>query len=138
MTGVITLGLLPGQSAEIPGISAARRWNRTELLLEAGVVYTFEVVSFTAWRDNSRETDPNGYSSLARIPFIPLRRHPFAKWMKLIGVAGMSAADYFPIGMKTRRRIRSAGELYCFANDTSFWYKDNEGELTLRVTREAE
>jgi len=135
MSGLITMGLLPGQSMEITGIHAAKRWNRTGLLLECGVRYTFEVLSYDGWRDGSYETDPNGYSKMSLLPLVPLRRHPFAKWMKLIGAEGTRAWHYFAIGMGRTYRARSSGELYCFANDASHRYHDNDGQLVLKVTR---
>ena len=61
MAGLITMGLLPGQSIEIAGIDAARRWNRTGLVIECGVTYRFEVTHVTGWRDGKVETDPDGY-----------------------------------------------------------------------------
>ena len=136
MSGVITLGLLPGQSIEIAGIDAAKRWNRTGLLLDCDVPYRFEVVSFSGWRDGSHESDPNGYFSMRLAPFWFLRRYPFAKWFKLIGAVGTSGWNYFPIGMGCTRKAPSSGELYCFANDASFRYHNNDGQLVLKVTRE--
>lgn len=136
MTGVITLGLLPGQSIEISGIDADNPWNRTGLLLECGVRYRFEVVSCSGWRDGDIETDPDGYSSAKLLPFIWLRRHPFAPWMKLIGSVGTTVTNYFPIGNGCTKVAPASGELYCFANDASFRYKNNDGRLTLKVTRE--
>ncbi len=43
MAGLITMGLLPGQSIEIAGINAAERWNRTGVVIECDVTYRFEV-----------------------------------------------------------------------------------------------
>lgn len=130
------MGLLPGQSIEISGIDAAKRWNRTGLVLECGVRYRFEVTNVSGWRDGKVETDPDGYETLRLLPLLPARRYPFAHWLKLIGAVGTSAWDYFPIGMGCERKTVAAGELYCFANDASFRYHDNDGQLTLRVTRE--
>jgi hypothetical protein len=135
MSGVITLGLLPGQSIEISGIDAAKPWNRTGLLLECGVSYRYEVVSYSSWRDGAYETDPDGYFKAHLAPFFMLRRYPLAKWFKLMGAVGTSAWHYFPIGRGCTRRARSSGELYCFANDASFRYWNNEGLLVLKVTR---
>lgn len=135
MAGVITMGLLPGQSIEIAGIDASKRWNRTGLVLECGVDYRFEVIHVSGWRDGSVETDPDGYGKLHLLPLLPARRYPFAGWMKLIGSVGTSAGDYFPIGTGCTRKVPSSGELYCFANDASFRYHDNDGQLTLRVSR---
>lgn len=137
MAGVITMGLLPGQSIEIAGIDARKRWNRTGLVIESGVTYRFEVIDVSNWRDGKVETDPNGYESLRLLPLIPARRCLPARWLKLIGAVGTSAWNYFPIGTECTRKVSAAGELYCFANDASFRYYDNEGALTLKVTRES-
>jgi len=136
MAGLITMGLLPGQSIEIAGIDAAKRWNRTGLVLECGVTYRFEVTQVSGWRDGNVETDPDGYEKLHLLPLSPARRYLFGKWLKLIGCAGTSAWDYFPIGSGCTREAPSAGELYCFANDASFSYHDNDGQLSLKVTRQ--
>ena len=136
MAGLITMGLLPGQSIEISGIDAAKRWNRTGLVIECGATYRFEVTNVTGWRDGKIETDPDGYEKLHLLPLLPARRYPFARWLKLIGAIGTSAGDYFPIGMGRTRKAMAAGELYCFANDASFSYHDNDGQLTLKVFRE--
>ena len=136
MAGLITMGLLPGQSIEIAGIDAAKTWNRTGLVLECGVTYRFEVTQVSGWRDGKVETNPDGYEKLHLLPLIPARRYPPGGWLKLIGAIGTSAWDYFPIGSGCTRKARAAGELYCFANDASFRYRDNDGQLTLKVTRE--
>jgi len=136
MAGLITMGLLPGQSIEIAGIDAAKRWNRTGLVIECGVTYRFEVTSVANWRDGNIETDPDGYERLHLLTFVFARRYPLARWFKLIGAIGTSAWDYFPIGTGCTRKAGAAGELYCFANDASFRYHNNDGELTLKVSRE--
>jgi len=136
MAGLITMGLLPGQSIEISGIDAAKRWNRTGLVIESGVTYRFDVIEVNGWRDGGIDTDPDGYEKLHLLPFFPLRRYPLGRWLKLIGAVGTSAWDYFPIGMGCTRHGAAAGELYCFANDASFRYHNNDGQLTLKVTRE--
>jgi hypothetical protein len=136
MAGLITMGLLPGQSIEIAGIDAAQRWNRKGLVLECGVAYRFEVVNVSGWRDGKVETDPDGYEKLHLLPLVPARRYPGAHWLKLIGAIGTSAWHYFPIGTGCTRKASTAGELYCFANDASFRYHHNDGQLTLKVFRE--
>lgn len=135
MAGLITMGLLPGQSIEISGIDATKPWNRTGLLLECGVTYRFEVTNVSGWGDRHGQSDPDGYEKLHLLPLVPARRYPFGGWLKLIGTAGTSAWNYFPIGSACTREVPSAGELYCFANDVSFKYGDNDGQLTLKVSR---
>ncbi|NIM29282.1 MAG: hypothetical protein GTO28_15745 [Gammaproteobacteria bacterium] len=136
MAGLITMGLLPGQSIEVAGIDASKPWNRTGLVLECGVTYRYEVIDLAGWRDGRIETDPNGYERLHLLPLVPARRYPLGHWLKLIGAIGTSAWNYFPIGQGCTRKAAAAGELYCFANDASFRYRDNDGHLTLRITRE--
>ena len=91
MAGLITMGLLPGQSIEISGIDAAKRWNRTGLVLESGVTYRFDVTDVTGWRDGTVETDPDGYEKLHLLPLVAVRRYPLGRWLKLIGAIGTSA-----------------------------------------------
>jgi len=135
MAGLITMGLLPGQSIEIAGINAAERWNRTGVVIECDVTYRFEVIDVSGWRDGKVETDPDGYEKLRLLPLLLARRYPPARWLKLMGAVGTSAWDYFPIGTGCTRKATAAGELYCFANDASFRYHDNDGQLTLKVSR---
>ena len=129
------MGLLPGQSIEIAGINAAERWNRTGVVIECDVTYRFEVIDVSGWRDGKVETDPDGYEKLRLLPLLLARRYPPARWLKLIGAVGTSAWDYFPIGTGCTRKATAAGELYCFANDASFRYHNNDGQLTLKVSR---
>ena len=136
MAGLITMGLLPGQSIEIAGINAAERWTRTGVVIECDVTYRFEVINVSGWRDGKVETDPDGYENFRLLPLLLARRYPPARWLKLMGAIGTSAWDYFPIGMGCTRKATAAGELYCFANDASFRYHDNDGQLTLKVSRE--
>jgi hypothetical protein len=135
MAGLITMGLLPGQSIEIAGINAAERWNRTGVVIECDVTYRFEVIDVSGWRDGKVETDPDGYEKLRLLPLLLARRYPPARWLKLMGAVGTSAWDYFPIGTGCTRKATAAGELYCFANDASFRYHNNDGQLTLKVSR---
>jgi len=129
------MGLLPGQSIEIAGIKAAERWNRTGVVIECDVTYRFEVIDVSGWRDGKVETDPDGYEKLRLLPLLLARRYPPARWLKLMGAVGTSAWDYFPIGTGCTRKATAAGELYCFANDASFRYHNNDGQLTLKVSR---
>ena len=129
------MGLLPGQSIEIAGINAAERWNRTGVVIECDVTYRFEVIDVPGWRDGKVETDPDGYEKLRLLPLLLARRYPPARWLKLMGAVGTSAWDYFPIGTGCTRKATAAGELYCFANDASFRYHNNDGQLTLKVSR---
>lgn len=129
------MGLLPGQSIEIAGINAAERWNRTGVVIECDVTYRFEVIDVSGWRDGKVETDPDGYEKLRLLPLLLARRYPPARWLKLMGAVGTSAWDYFPIGTGCTRKATAAGELYCFANDASFRYHNNDGRLTLKVSR---
>ncbi len=129
------MGLLPGQSIEIAGINAAERWNRTGVVIECDVTYRFEVIDVSGWRDGKVETDPDGYEKLRLLPLLLARRYPPARWLKLMGAVGTSAWDYFPIGTGCTRKATAAGELYCFANDASFRYHNNDGQLTLKVSR---
>jgi hypothetical protein len=135
MAGLITMGLLPGQSIEIAGINAAERWNRTGVVIECDVTYRFEVIDVSGWRDGKVETDPDGYEKWRLLPLLLARRYPPARWLKLMGAVGTSAWDYFPIGTGCTRKATAAGELYCFANDASFRYHNNDGQLTLKVSR---
>ena len=76
MAGLITMGLLPGQSIEIGGINAAEHWNRTGVVIECDVTYRFEVIKVSGWRDGKVESDPDGYERLRLLPLLLARLKP--------------------------------------------------------------
>ena len=106
------------------------RRTRTGLLLEAGGTYDFDAEG--EWHDASIRTDADGHSEpkLRYLRF--LRRSRPNLWFALMGNVGRRR---FLIGSHARIRFEQTGELICFANDAPFTYRNNSGQIRLRVTR---
>jgi hypothetical protein len=104
-------------------------WNKTGFRVTAGRQYHFRATG--TWKDASNACGPDGYSLMKLMPFVPLRRFKRAKWFALIGT--VEGADAFVIGSDRQWTATRSGELWCYANDVSFMYKNNEGSVTLNV-----
>jgi hypothetical protein len=137
------VALEPGETRRGLAIDSKLKWNRTGVLMTAGASYSFQGEG--EWIDGGIRTDPDGFPS-ARAPwwsrwllrlFESRRRAPAERWFCLMGSEGASAAAVFRIG-KSRAAWTATmdGELTCFANDVRIAYWNNEGSVTLSVTRE--
>jgi len=127
-------------------VKAAEKWNKTGIVLEKGKTYKFEARG--EWVDKDMRTTANGFttedyytehpSELIRILMGFLekyRRIPQANWFTLIGTIGKTTKTHFIIGTEKTYKAVQDGELFCFANDVSFAYENNKGELELEVTK---
>jgi hypothetical protein len=128
-------------------VKAEEKWNKTGIVLEKGKTYKFEARG--TWVDKDYEVDANGFTTeeyyaakhpdvLTRIlmGFLEnFRRIPPAKWFALIGTIGKTTKTNFVIGTERTYKAVEDGELFCFANDVSFAYENNKGELELEVTK---
>ena len=131
-----------GESVHDLGVDARNPWNASGLLVKSGERYEFKVEDVNDWRDLGIEADPetghDGASWVFRLPFAG-RRFEDANWFTLVGAVGRSHDHYFPIGRGRTRTMKATGELFTFANDTSFFphifYLNNHGTLRLVVTR---
>jgi hypothetical protein len=127
-------------------VKAEEKWNKTGIVLEKGKTYKFEARG--KWVDKDYETDANGFttkeyitqhpSELTRILmgfFEKFRRVPQANWFALIGTIGKTTKTHFIIGTERTYKAVEDVELFCFANDVSFAYGNNKGELELEVIK---
>lgn len=128
---------LAANHSKILTISAQLQWNPSQILLEAGQAYRFEMLHVTRWKDGGiDQIDPTqGFTRWYLSPFNWLRRYPQANWFVLIGAIGENPSTFFPINQPVMEYTATAtGEFRCFANDAPFAYGNNVGTLTLKVT----
>ena len=116
-------------------ILASEKWNDTGIRLVAGEEYHFKANG--EWKDSTILCDADGYASpnffLRASEW--LRRAPKERWFALIGTIEQDENTAFRIGIEATMSPKSTGLLYCFANDVSFMYWNNEGEIRLTVSR---
>ena len=112
-------------------------WNNTGIKLVAGGIYRLEACG--QWKDKEYVCGPAGYRS----PNLLLkllewaRRAPRCNWFALIGSLDANERELFLIGDGIPYTAPRSGTLTCFANDTRLSYGNNNGTVTLIVTRSA-
>lgn len=116
-------------------IQSAPKWNWTGLRLVAGHTYQMSVDANDTWDDWTVITNADGYDAQNLEPFEPYRRVPDANWFALIGTVGLSLDEAFLIGTGTTYTPTSTGLMFPFANDLPIMYWNNEGDVSLVVTR---
>ena len=137
--------LKKGQSVEVP-VYAHQYHNRTGILLESGVTYSFKVKANQSWKDGGIECTADGWDrdkqdigwikELSIKSMEPYKRVPDEKWFTLIGAVGASDEEVFVIGTKTTRFTPVQSDEFCpFANDLKRMYGNNSGRLIIKVTR---
>ena len=130
-----------GTSITTP-ILARKEWNNTQIRLVAGEEYHLKASG--QWTDWYIVCDADGWpSGLSNLLFglnllseatKGFRRVPEERLFTLIGSIDQKA-PYFRIGVEASISPQSTGTLYCFANDVSFMYWNNFGEIQLTITR---
>jgi hypothetical protein len=128
------VGLVIGETT-VKMIVARNIWNDTHILMKKGESYNFESSGY--WQDLANICDANGYASnnfLLRSTEW-LRRFPSANWFALIGAINHSQQSFFKIGHQATITIEQEGLFSCYANDLSFMYGNNSGEIELTITR---
>jgi|CXWL01.1.fsa_nt_gi hypothetical protein len=124
--------------------------NWTGITLVAGQRYRFEVQGAPPferglWIDSGVRTTADGFATCPIdalcAPFRPLRRIPDANWFVMSGGIGDPsplAPDLrhrFAIGDRRTITAPATGHLGLFANDVSTMYWNNEGSITIAITR---
>ena len=90
------------------------------------------------WRDKGHPATPG--EGILAVPWpltilAWLRRFKGANWYTLVGNIGKRRYQSFLIGSGSEHRAMANGELFAFANDAWGFYGNNEGTLTITVTR---
>lgn len=153
-TGVQTRQIVPSATGLRVGESrrvrvAARTFvNWTGITVVEGKRYRFEVASNPPkgfWKDHIKETDADGFPTCivdaVCAPFRSLRRIPDANWFVMSGGVGdpsplaLDLRHRFVIGDRRTITAPATGHLGLFANDVSTMYWNNEGAITMTVTR---
>lgn len=133
--------MMPGEIKTMM-IIAKKQWNDTHIIMRKSESYNFK--SSGLWKDLDIVRDANGYKSLeadSRIQKILmqstewLRRLPTSDWFKLIGSINHNKKTFFEIGSEATIDIKEEGLFSCFANDLSFMYGNNSGEIELTIKR---
>lgn len=116
-------------------IDARRGWNTTGIVLEAGHRYRF--VATGTWSDWGRPCGPDGYPSDKPILRLTewLRWSRTSPWFMLVGRVGRGRVCQFAIGADATLTATRSGPLSCAANDVPVMVWNNEGMVTLAVTR---
>ncbi len=125
-------------------IRAESYWNASGLVLEKGATYNLEVIEESDWKDAYQDATAEGwvvpetgFLAVAR----SLARAPDQKYFYLMGALrgacydGLTCEQLFPIGKKTKFTAPADGEFCSFANDIPFMYWNNEGSITLEISR---
>lgn len=141
-------------------VESRSRWNASGLLFKEGVSYSLEVHQPTnTWCDATIKSSPEGWDPdddklehcetgrrfaippLAR-PFLNLAqltsRSNANKLFTLVGVTSERGAKPFKIGSAMEHLAQADGEFCSYANDSTFTYANNSGDLLLKVTRISE
>lgn len=117
-------------------ICAARPWNETGIVVQAGATYALAAEG--RWTDFFIASGPEGNAT----PTWPQRllesrlRMVGARYFALIGAIDSDPATLFLIGCGVACwTAPRTGQLTCFANDVPGFYWNNRGSIALTVLR---
>lgn len=128
--------LKPGESTQAV-VEACVKRNKPGIKLLKGASYDIVVdPKEQTWVDGRNKVTAKGYSKLYLKPFSPFKRYRKAKWFALIGaVKGEKSYDFY-IGESRPNFVPEVdGELVLFANDALVMYWNNNGEISVTITR---
>ncbi len=127
-------------------VSSKDLYNWCGVRVHAGETYQCTVADGARWKDGDIECGPEGWSS-DDLPAIQrgivrfaerFRRIADANWFALIATLGDEDDDAIVLnGTQTSFSPQATADLYMFANDMSSKYGNNEGALSVTVTRTA-
>lgn len=129
----------------------------TGLELVAGETYGIEIAVTTPWKDASIPASPAGFDSwLAQfrptfIAALPAKRVLTYPWFVMVGDIGGDPAEIYPLREPITIKPTITGELRLYVNDAvrslgqrdddgrpedwNYFYRNNQGEATVTVTR---
>lgn len=115
-------------------VRARSVWGDTELDLVKGASYEFTANG--EWVDFFIRCDAAGYPGLRYQNWLRRSlRVPGAQWFALCGAVDRDLEKSFVIGSRLVYPAKSAGRLYCFANDVPGWYWNNWGSINVTAKR---
>ncbi|CAE6752129.1 DUF2235 domain-containing protein [Paraburkholderia nemoris] len=133
----------PGTGVQVR-VFAGTLWNWTGIFMKEGVSYRFKVLEGQTWLDGDTVSGAEGTPGnwMLRL-FAWSKRVRDANWFELCGAisypgepseAGVSPQPfYFRIGREMEIKAPYSGYLYCFANDATWAYWNNQGSLRVDI-----
>ncbi len=127
-------------------VVADRKYNWSGIQVEQGAKYRFEADGI--WFDASIECDAAGWETetlgWVKEPIVRMfednRRCPDANWFELIGAYGDNDNDLFRLGSAVNGiecKAEKTAPLWLFANDLTYKYGNNRGDISVTITRVA-
>jgi len=125
-------------------IKAKSYWNASGLILKRGETYNIVAGEESDWKDAGKDASSEGWDKPATGLFAAahlLARAPDQEYFYLMGVLrgacydGLICEQQFPIGKETEFTAPADGEFCSFANDIPFMYWNNEGSITVTISR---
>ena len=137
--------LTKGESITVP-VMAHQYHNRTGVLMEKDIKYSFKVKPNQTWKDGGITCGADGWKrNRAGIGWIkelaikglePFRRESDADWFTLIGAVGDDENETFVISTEKVEHTASKSDEFCpFANDLKRAYGNNDGRIEVTVKR---
>ncbi|ANB77140.1 hypothetical protein AYM40_34075 [Paraburkholderia phytofirmans OLGA172] len=129
-------------------VFASPLWNWTGIFMKEGVRYRFKVPEGQTWLDGDSASGAEGTRGnwMQRL-FAWCKRVRGANWFELCGAisypgqpgeAGVPPQPfYFRVGREMEIEAPYSGYLYCFANDASWAYWNNQGSLRVEIAESA-
>lgn len=117
----------------IVNVEARALWNDTQMDVAAGDL--IEISAEGRWTDSTIDTDADGFRRWYLWALGWMKRVPAARWFELIAVVGKRARPCHRIGRHGSFVAPASGRLYLFANDASFKYGNNHGQVTATVIK---
>jgi hypothetical protein len=128
-------------------VFASSLWNWTGIFMKQGVRYRFKVPDGQTWLDGDSASGAEGTGGTWLLRLLAWsKRVKGANWFELCGAisypgdpaepgeAGVPPEPfYFSIGRGVEVEAPHSGYLYCFANDASWAYWNNQGSLRVEI-----
>lgn len=136
--------LAVGESRDIQ-VRSPLLFNRSHVIVQQGATYRFTIAEDQQWQDGGIFCGPEGWErgeeelGLKEV-FIaaaePFRRNPDANWFEVVGVVDNEEGQkVLPLRVASDWSPQNTGELLLFANDLENFYGNNQGSITVTITR---
>ncbi len=125
-------------------VYAPLRYSWSGVRLEKGAIYSVRVPAGQTWEDKDIVCGARGWTT-AELPWLKEkiirrfeddRRVPSANWFELIGSIDDDGDSFFRISDGLAEfKAPESGDFYAFSNDLATTYSNNEGEITVEISR---